>query len=101
MGGRNRAPAFIRNQCGTKENSRFRTSSTGDKGIVQQQFVYDMENSDKSRKGVRTRAKRNAGVEMDALDETSVGGTSGKYFTLFTGTHGHTLLVMASKLIAS
>nr|XP_055044890.1 coiled-coil domain-containing protein 106-like [Misgurnus anguillicaudatus] len=36
-----------------------------------------MENSEKSRKCVRTRAKRNASVEMDALDETSVGGTSG------------------------
>lgn len=54
---------------------------------MQQQFVYDMENSDKSRKGVRTRAKRNASVEMDALDETSVGGTSGEYVTLFTGTY--------------
>ncbi|KAF4115274.1 hypothetical protein G5714_002763 [Onychostoma macrolepis] len=36
-----------------------------------------MENSVKSRKGLRTRAKRNDSVEMDALEKTCVSGTSG------------------------
>ncbi|KAG7335457.1 hypothetical protein KOW79_000150 [Hemibagrus wyckioides] len=35
-----------------------------------------METSDQNRKGVRTRAKRNARVEMDTLDESSISGTS-------------------------
>ncbi|XP_056305630.1 coiled-coil domain-containing protein 106-like [Danio aesculapii] len=36
-----------------------------------------MENSDKNRKGVRTRAKRNDNVEMDAIDKTCGSDTSG------------------------
>ncbi|KAA0721542.1 Coiled-coil domain-containing protein 106 [Triplophysa tibetana] len=35
-----------------------------------------MENSDKSRKGPRTRDKRNDSMEMDALEKTCVSGTS-------------------------
>ncbi|XP_056309263.1 coiled-coil domain-containing protein 106-like [Danio aesculapii] len=36
-----------------------------------------MENSDKNRKGVRTRAKRNDNVEMDTIDKTCGSDTSG------------------------
>ncbi|XP_067284018.1 coiled-coil domain-containing protein 106-like [Pseudorasbora parva] len=36
-----------------------------------------MENSDKSRKGVRARGKKNASVEKDAMNEMSVSETSG------------------------
>ncbi|KAF5904394.1 coiled-coil domain-containing protein, partial [Clarias magur] len=36
-----------------------------------------MENPEQRRKGVRTRAKRNANLNTDTLDDTDVSGTSG------------------------
>lgn len=69
--------------------SRFYTSSAEGR-----RCVCDMENRQtkgERRKGVQTRAKRNAS-SVDSLDETTCSGPGGEYVVLLSGMNYHKVL---------